>query len=120
MSSSSLAIFDTPYDKLPSPKRVWVGTPGSREEGLGKLAILTPDTVAKAASHKIRTARCIALGWELTKLETAGLGRQPCKHDIIPLFAGVAYDDVYTFNPQQSSQWDGLRHISQSLRTGRK
>jgi kynurenine formamidase len=118
MPSNYASIFDTPYDELPNPKRVWVGVPGSREEGLGKLALLTPDSVAKAASKEIRTGRRITLGWELNKLETAGLGRQPCKHDIIPLFAGVAYDDVYTFNPQQSSQWDGLRHFSQTQEIG--
>jgi kynurenine formamidase len=113
-----MSIFDTPYDELPNPKRVWLGTPGSREEGLGKLAILTPDIIARAASQEIRTGRRVTLGWELTKLESAGLGRQPCKHEIVPLFAGVAYDDVYTFNPQQSSQWDGLRHFSQPPEPG--
>lgn len=118
MPSTHPTIFDTPYDELPNPKRVWIGKPGSREEGLGKLAILTPDIVAKAAAQEIRSGRRVTLGWELTKLETAGLGRQPCKHDIIPLFAGVAYDDVYTFNPQQSSQWDGLRHFSQPKEVG--
>jgi hypothetical protein len=115
MPSAYPSIFDTPYDSLPNPKRVWVGTPGSREEGLGKLALLTPYIVAKAAKQEIRTGRRVSLNWELTKLERAGLGRQPCEHKIIPLgpFEGVAYDDVYTFNPQQSSQWDGLRHFSQ-------
>jgi hypothetical protein len=109
------SIFDTPYDSLPNPKRVWPSLPGSHEEGLGKLAILTSDLVVNAAKQEIRTGRRVTLGWELTKLETAGLGRQPCEHKIIPLgpFEGVAYDDVYTFNPQQSSQWDGLRHFSQ-------
>lgn len=118
MQSDYPSVIDTPYDELPNPKRVWVGNPGSREEGLGKLAILTPDIVAKAASQEIRTGRRVTLGWELTKLEIPGLGRQPCKHKIIPLFAKVAYDDVYTFNPQQSSQWDGLRHFSQSKEEG--
>ncbi|KAF2872623.1 hypothetical protein BDV95DRAFT_628226 [Massariosphaeria phaeospora] len=107
------SIYDTPYDSLPDPERVWLGTPGSREEGLGKLAILTPDIVAKAASSEIRTGRRVTLNWDLRKLENAGLGRQPCEHKIVPLLGGVAYDDVYTFNPQQSSQWDGLRHFSQ-------
>jgi hypothetical protein len=60
----------------------------------------------------------VSLGWELIKFETGGLGHQPRKHEIIPLFAGVAYDDVYTFNPQQSSQWDGLPHFSQSAGKG--
>jgi kynurenine formamidase len=108
-------IFDTPYSSLPNPKRVWVGTPGSHEEGLGKPVILNPEVVARAAAQEIRTGRRVTLNWELTKLEPAGLGRQSCEHNIIPLgpFEGVAYDDVYTFNPQQSSQWDGLRHFSQ-------
>jgi hypothetical protein len=118
MTPNYPTIFDTPYDELPNRKRVWFGKPGSREEGLGKLSILTPTIVAKAASQEIRNGRRVTLGWELTKLETAGFGRQPCKHEIIPLFAGVAYDDVYTFNPQQSSQWDGLRHFSQSREKG--
>jgi kynurenine formamidase len=113
MPSTYPSIFDTSYDSLPNPKRVWIGPPGSRAEGLGKLALLTPDIVANAAAQEIRTGRRVTLGWELTKLETAGFGRQPCEHNIIPLFAGVAYDDVYTFNPQQSSQWDGFRHFSQ-------
>ena len=37
----------------------------------------------------------------------------PCKHEIVSLLDGTAFDDIYTFNPQQSSQWDGLRHFSQ-------
>jgi hypothetical protein len=109
------SVFDTPYDSLPDQKRVWLGTPGSEEEGVGKLAILTPDVVAKAALSEIRTGQRVTLGWSLNKLETAAFKRQPCKHDIVPLLHGVAFDDVYTFNPQQSSQWDGLRHFSQPV-----
>ncbi|KAF2635147.1 hypothetical protein P280DRAFT_523434 [Massarina eburnea CBS 473.64] len=109
---TTTAIFDTPFDALPDQKRVWIGEAGSREEGLGKLAILTPDVVAKAAKE-IRTGKRITLNWDLRKLENAGLGRQKCEHKIVPLLGGVAFDDVYTFNPQQSSQWDGLRHFSQ-------
>jgi hypothetical protein len=30
----------------------------------------------------------------------------------VSLLDGAAFDDVYIFNPQQSSQWDGLRHFS--------
>ncbi|KAJ4357624.1 uncharacterized protein N0V89_002200 [Didymosphaeria variabile] len=108
------SIYNTPFDSLPDQKRVWAGQPGSREEGLGRLTLLTPEVVASAASE-IRTGRRISLGWELTKLENAGLGRQQCEHRIVPLLDGVAFDDVYTFNPQQSSQWDGLRHFSQPI-----
>ncbi|KAL6241406.1 hypothetical protein RBB50_011670 [Rhinocladiella similis] len=102
-----------PFDSLPNKKQVWPGRPGSREEGLGRLVLLTPEVVAAAASACIRTGRRVSLGWELTKLEIANFGRSPCDHKIVPLLDGVAFDDIYTFNPQQSSQWDGLRHFSQ-------
>ncbi|KAF2178724.1 hypothetical protein K469DRAFT_598540 [Zopfia rhizophila CBS 207.26] len=107
--------FDIPFDSLLDPKRVWQGTPGSREEGLGKLSILTPELVAKAAASEIRTGKRVTLGWDLTKLEVAAFNRQPCGHEIVPLLGGFAFDDIYSFNPQQSSQWDGLRHFSQPI-----
>ncbi|GAT27892.1 similar to An09g04820 [Aspergillus luchuensis] len=113
--NSSQSPFDVPFDELPNPKQVWVGKPGSREEGLGKLAILTPEVVANAAATEIKTGRRVTMGWELTKLDYPNLNRQPCHHQIIPLLGGVAFDDVYTMNPQQSSQWDGLRHFSQTV-----
>ena len=103
----------TPFDGLPNKRQVWPKEPSSREEGLGRLVLLTPDTVASAAATCIRTGRRVGLGWELTKLEIANFGRLSCKHEIVSLLDGVAFDDIYTFNPQQSSQWDGLRHFSQ-------
>jgi Putative cyclase len=33
---------------------------------------------------------------------------------------GIAFDDEYQFNPQQSSQWDGLRHHSAPSADGRR
>ncbi|KAK0654278.1 hypothetical protein DIS24_g5392 [Lasiodiplodia hormozganensis] len=116
MADSS--ILHTPFDQLPDPKRVWVGKPGSREEGLGKLQLLTPECVAKAAASEIRTGRRVTLNWDLTRLEHAAFNRQPCQLKIVPLLGGVAFDDIYTFNPQQSSQWDGLRHFSQPATEG--
>lgn len=130
------SLFDSNFDDLPDPKRVWVGKAGSQEEGLGKLALLTPRVVAQAAKE-IRTGKRVTLGWELTKLELANLNRQPCQHHIISLLNGLAFDDVYIMNPrgsskrkynantvhrsrmltvsqEQSSQWDGLRHFSQA------
>lgn len=132
--------FDTPFDQLPNPKQVWMGKPGSHEEGLGKLAILTPEVVAKAAASEIKTGRRVTMGWELTKLDYPNLNRQPCHHEIVPLLGGVAFDDIYSMNPrklgslmkkgrgffspctllltihiEQSSQWDGLRHFSQTV-----
>ncbi|KAF2759490.1 hypothetical protein EJ05DRAFT_498701 [Pseudovirgaria hyperparasitica] len=105
--------YDLKFDELPNPMRVWKGPPGSHEEALGKVSILTPDVVAKAASQEIRTGRRVTVNWSLEQLEYAPFGRIPVKHSIIPILDGDAFDDIYTFNPQQSSQWDGLRHFSQ-------
>ncbi|KAH7125721.1 hypothetical protein B0J11DRAFT_529102 [Dendryphion nanum] len=106
------SVFSTPFSSLPDKKRVWPGAPNSHAEGLGKLSILTPSIVAAAAASEIRTGRRVCLNWEMTKMETAGFNRQPCNHEIVPLVEGIIYDDIYSFNPQQSSQWDGLRHFS--------
>ncbi|EKG11826.1 Putative cyclase [Macrophomina phaseolina MS6] len=115
---SDQSALEIPFDQLPDPKRVWVGKPGSREEGLGKLLLLTPERVAHAAASEIKTGRRVTLGWDLNKLEFAAFNRQPCQLNIVPLLGGVAFDDIYTFNPQQSSQWDGLRHFSQPASEG--
>ncbi|CAK7230080.1 hypothetical protein SBRCBS47491_007465 [Sporothrix bragantina] len=100
------------YDELPDKRRVWPGAPGSREEGLGRLCLLTPDVVASAAASSIRTGQRVALNWDLTKLDIANFNRAPTQHHIMSLLGGAGFDDVYIFNPQQSSQWDGLRHFS--------
>ncbi|KAI1061596.1 hypothetical protein LB506_011943 [Fusarium annulatum] len=112
ITTSKASLHYRDYDSLPDPKRVWTGKPGSREEGLGRLVLLTPEVVANAASTCIKTGRRTSLNWELTKLDIANFNRAPAQHHIVSLLNGAAYDDVYIFNPQQSSQWDGLRHFS--------
>lgn len=110
--SSILKIHNTPYDQLANPRQVWNGPPNSHAEGLGRLIILTPDIVRAAAASCIRTGTRISLGWDLTKLEIANFNRQPTQHHILPIMGGIAFDDLYIINPQQSSQWDGLRHFA--------
>lgn len=105
------------YDSLPDPRRVWSGAPNSREEGLGRLVLLTPDVVAKAAASCIKSGNRVSLSWDMTKLDIANFNRAPAQHHIVPLMGGAAYDDIYIFNPQQSSQWDGLRHFSTPMPT---
>jgi hypothetical protein len=43
------------YDNLPDKERHWPAPPGSEEEGLGMLRLLTPDVVAVAA-YRFRQA----------------------------------------------------------------
>ncbi|KAM0794193.1 hypothetical protein BDR22DRAFT_883633 [Usnea florida] len=89
-------VYDTPYDKLSNPRQVWVSEPSSHEEGMGKLSLLTPEL-------------------DLTKLEYAGLRRSKSQHHILPIMGGMAFDDIYLISPQITTQWDGLRHCSQSV-----
>lgn len=58
------------WDELPDKKRFWVwGPPGSHEEGLGMLNLLTPDLVAKSAAKEIRSGDRVGLGWQFHKVE---------------------------------------------------
>ncbi|KAF8862297.1 hypothetical protein BDZ45DRAFT_671050 [Acephala macrosclerotiorum] len=113
------SIFDTPFSKLPNPKRVWLGAPNSSLEGTGRLNLLTPEVVSAAAASEVKTGQRVGLGWDLRKVEYSQFGRQKFDHRIIPLPSasglGTCFDDAYSFNPQQSSQWDGFRHYSQPL-----
>ena len=36
----------------------------------------------------------------------------------IPNYEGIAWDDIWRFNPQASSQWDGFRHFSTDMGDG--
>ncbi|KAJ5097306.1 hypothetical protein N7456_008027 [Penicillium angulare] len=98
------------FDDLPDKRRYWPGAPGSEEEGLGMLRLLTPDVVADAARSQIQTGERVCLNWDIENLTPPGFGRKPFEHKIKWVAEGVAFDDEYHFNPQQSSQWDGLRH----------
>ncbi|KAF5627216.1 uncharacterized protein FTJAE_9301 [Fusarium tjaetaba] len=95
------SIMEKQWDELPDPKRVWVGQPGSREEGLGRLVLLTPERVASAAQTQIKTGIRVNLGWDLNKLEFACFNRQPCELKMVPLLGGVAFDDIYVMNPRR-------------------
>ncbi|GAD92015.1 succinate semialdehyde dehydrogenase, putative [Paecilomyces variotii No. 5] len=106
-----LKIHRTPFNELPNPFRVWNAPPNSHAEGLGRLVILTQDIV-KAAASCIRTGRRVSLSWDMNKLEVANFNRQPAQHHVLPIMDGIAFDDLYIINPQQSSQWDGLRHFA--------
>ncbi|KAL4964541.1 uncharacterized protein BDV14DRAFT_190202 [Aspergillus stella-maris] len=107
-----MATFDLPekFDDLPNKRQYWPAPAGSAEEGLGMLCILTPDIVASAAQTQIKTGERVCLQWGIENLNPPGFGRKPFEHKVKWVMEGVAFDDEYHFNPQQSSQWDGLRH----------
>ncbi|OQD72150.1 hypothetical protein PENPOL_c001G09813 [Penicillium polonicum] len=98
------------FDDLRDKRRFWPGAAESEEEGLGMLRLLTPEVVAQAARTQIQTGERVCLNWNMENLSPPGFGRKPFEHRIKWVAEGVAFDDEYHFNPQQSSQWDGLRH----------
>ena len=51
---------------------------------------------------------------------SSGFNRFPCEHDIVPIpnYEGIAWDDIWRFNPQASSQWDGFRHFATEMEDG--
>ncbi|KAL2841561.1 hypothetical protein BJY01DRAFT_236326 [Aspergillus pseudoustus] len=107
-----MATFELPetFDDLPNKRQYWPAAPGSIDEGLGMLRILTPDIVANAARTQIQTGQRVCLNWDLENLNPPGFKRKPFEHKVKWVAEGIAFDDEYHFNPQQSSQWDGFRH----------
>ncbi|KAK9382146.1 uncharacterized protein V2V93DRAFT_366574 [Kockiozyma suomiensis] len=109
----SFADFPS-YDDLPNKRRFWVwGPPGSEQEALGMLNMLTPELVASAAAKEIKSGDRVGLGWTFDYLDFPPFKRMNFKHDIKWISFPFALDDEYHMNPQQSSQWDGFRHHSQ-------
>jgi len=116
-----MSFADLPkFDELENKKRFWPAKPGSRDEGLGMLRYLTPAHVAEVVKSEVQTGERVCLNWEMTRLETPGFNRFPCEHEIVPIpnYEGIAWDDIWRFNPQASSQWDGFRHYSTEMSDG--
>ncbi|KAF2100381.1 hypothetical protein NA57DRAFT_73992 [Rhizodiscina lignyota] len=143
-----MSFADLPkFDELKNKRQFWPAKPGSRDEGLGMLRYLTPAHVAEVVKSEVQTGERVCLNWDMTKLETPGgsidsnvcqadgynpSGPLKCtltispiisgEHEIvsIPNFEGIAWDDIWRFNPQASSQWDGFRHFSAKQSDGKQ
>ena len=109
------------YEDLPgsdgladAPRETSWGLFGDRYE-LGTLNFLTPERV-KAAAALVRTGKRINLNLPLNQPARAaseGSSRDGYqhRHEVMP-GDGLARDEVIDhFNPQASSQWDGLGHV---------
>ncbi|CVK85311.1 uncharacterized protein FPRN_06812 [Fusarium proliferatum] len=115
MAPKKLPTFDElPLDKNGPPGNAW-GLWGSDDQ-LGRLNLLTPETV-RAAASEIREGIRISLDWPLDKLSHPPFGRQALEHRILNKAPMTMNDDVITLNTQSSTQWDGFRHYGYQ-RTG--
>ncbi|KAK3403522.1 hypothetical protein B0T20DRAFT_28123 [Sordaria brevicollis] len=104
------------FDSLPlrpgDPKYSAWGLYGDKDE-LGTLNRLTDELVAEAAKNEIKTGVRVSLNWPLNaQRDSSFFNRQLFHQDLFAKPPRCVNDDVWTFNPQVSSQWDGLRHFA--------
>ncbi|CAO3588971.1 unnamed protein product [Absidia cylindrospora] len=103
------------YDQLPidpkyPDKTAW-GVWGE-EDNLGTLNNITPEITVNATRYA-KKGRAFPLNWDLEKPSPTILGREVITHNFKPFAGGLIKDDFYDgFNPQASSQWDGLGHFA--------
>lgn len=66
------------------------------------------------------TLQCDPRIYALRLIIRKGFNRFPTEHEIVPIpnYEGIAWDDIWRFNPQASSQWDGFRHFSTDMGDG--
>ncbi|KAI5924727.1 hypothetical protein F4810DRAFT_663092 [Camillea tinctor] len=104
------------FDALPlregdPPYSAW-GLYGADDE-LGTLNRLTDERVAAAAQGEIRTGKRISLNWPLdAQPGRAFFQRATFRQEMMAKAPLAVNDDVWTFNSQVSTQWDGLRHFA--------
>ncbi|KAL0943823.1 uncharacterized protein CTRU02_201710 [Colletotrichum truncatum] len=103
-----------PFDSLPlgkdDPRYSAWGLYGDKDE-LGSLNRLTDERVAAAARSEIKRGSRVSLNWSLTAQPQPFFARQAFHHELYRKAPRYVNDDVWTFNSQSSSQWDGLRHF---------
>lgn len=101
---------ELPLDKNGPHHNAW-GLYGKDDE-LGTLNRLTDDIVGTAAKE-VQTGVRINLDWPLdAQADLPFFGRQQFHKEVYQKPPRIVNDDVWTFNTQSSSQWDGLRHFA--------
>ncbi|KAI8947966.1 hypothetical protein F4801DRAFT_487715 [Xylaria longipes] len=105
------------FDALPlresDPRLAAWGLYGDKDE-LGFLNRLTDERVAAAARGEIKSGKRISLNWPMDAQahEKAFFQRATFHQELIAKAPRIVNDDVWTFNSQVSTQWDGLRHFA--------
>ena len=92
------------------PFSAW-GVYGKNDE-VGTINRLTNDIVL-AAKDEIQTADRFSLNWPLNALgSNTFIGRKNFHLEQWQKAPRIVNDDIWTFNSQGSTQWDGLRHFA--------
>jgi hypothetical protein len=101
---------DLPLNKGDPYKSAW-GLYG-KDDQLGFLNRLT-DEVVREAAKEIQTGTRVSLNWPLdAQADIPFFGRQVFHQKMYAKPPRCVNDDVWTFNTQSSSQWDGLQHFA--------
>lgn len=103
------------FDDLPlregDPHHSAWGLYGDKDE-LGTLNRLTDERVAAAARAEIKKGIRVSLNWPLDAQGESGFFQRKLFHqELFQKPPRIVNDDVWTFNTQVSSQWDGFRHF---------
>jgi kynurenine formamidase len=111
MKLSDLANLPT-FDQLPiSPSAPAESSWGVFEnEALGCLNFLTPEGIVDAA-RLVQRGKVFRLDAPIGFARPPLFFRTPAVHNILPLGPFANDDRIDTFNTQEGSQWDGLRHV---------
>ncbi|KAF2203401.1 hypothetical protein GQ43DRAFT_454467 [Delitschia confertaspora ATCC 74209] len=100
---------DLPLNKEDPFKSAW-GLYG-KDDQLGFLNRLTDDVVLEAVKE-IKTGTRVSLNWPLDAQSSIPFfNRQAFHKHVYAKPPRCVNDDVWTFNTQSSSQWDGFRHF---------
>lgn len=80
------------------------------DHDLGSLSFID-NALRAAAATEVLLGESIALNLPLTELDPPLFGRARLAHTVIGVGRNTREDVLDGFNPQSSSQWDGLRHV---------
>lgn len=101
------------YDELPEAPRGGRSAWGlfGPNDSVGMMNLLTPDVVVQAASL-VKTGQVFPLDLPLDFIDPPLFerARLTTEHSIVPDRRGLN-ETLSDFNPQASSQWDGLAHV---------
>jgi len=99
------------YDDLPLIEKLKMRHAWDVLDGdLGSVGLRRPEHL-RAAAHSVTEGEVVPLNLSLGLIDPPLFGRPPMRHRIIPEGRNNNEDVLDDFNPQASSQWDGLRHV---------
>jgi kynurenine formamidase len=104
-------VSEPRYDELPEleglgVRHAWDVLPAP----LGTLSRLAPESVVQAAGL-VRTGEAFPLNLSLDAFDPPLFGRPATGHEVYAHDRNTFEDTLDRFNPQASSQWDGLGHV---------